>query len=151
MKSISEIINTALTETKNSIIANHIQAGQVTSGKTSGMFSVENVSMAGGQLYGWKYYQTYETGRKPGGMPPFKSIYDWAMSKTNISPDNEGAIFAIMNKIAKEGSSLYRKGGRKDIFTPPIQKLFDALPGELGRLLVDQFIEWVGTDQRKTF
>lgn len=158
MRSLSEIIGSALNETKKAIIANHIAAGQFTSGRTSGMLSVENVSMAGGQLFGWKWFQTWETGRGPTKNPTpcvptlREAIASYMQTKYGLSPKEAmRAAYPVAQKIHRFGNSLYRKGGRKDIFTPPIEKLFSTLPGEIGTLLINQVIEWVGTKARPSF
>jgi hypothetical protein len=97
--------------------------------------------MAGGQLWGFKFYRVWETGRKPGKRPPFNPIYQWVISKLSASPERrEGIAFAIMNKIAKDGTQLFQKGGRKDIFTPEFDKLGVRLTSDLGKLLMDMII-----------
>jgi hypothetical protein len=153
MKTISEIIREQLTRTKNDIIANHIAAGQLDSGRTSGLFEVANVSMSGGQLLGWQWYQVWETGRRPGKWPPRRAIIDWLQTKKGIGYESYGAsysseykrlesiAFLIQRKIGNEGSSLFRQGGRKDIFTPPFERLAENLPEELGNLLIETIIE----------
>ncbi len=142
MKSISDIITEQLTECQKSIVANHIAAGQVASGRTSGMFEVKNVSMSGGQLWGWKYMGVWETGRKKGGVPPHVPILMWVLNKLGLQGTEANSMaWAIQYKIAREGSSLHRSGGRKDIFTPPIEKLFNDLPNALGDLLIETIVQ----------
>ncbi len=138
MKSIAEIINEQLTECLKSITANHIAAGQWTTGKTIGMLEVQNVSNAGGQLWGWKFYQVWETGRMAGRWPPRQPIQEWVEKKLGrTGAEARSLAFLIQRKIGNEGSSLYRQGGRKDIFTPPIDKLFTELPEKIGDELLD--------------
>jgi hypothetical protein len=138
MKSISEIIQSALDQTKQSIIANHINAGQLTTGKTSGLFDIQNVSNTGGQLWGWQFMGVWETGRKPGKWPPRQPIQQWVEAKLGkTGSDAKSIAYLIQRKIGNEGSSLFRQGGRKDIFTPPIERLFNELPGQIGNELIN--------------
>jgi hypothetical protein len=142
MTSIAEIIKTQLTECHKSITANQISAGQIASGRTSSMWSVENVSIAGGQLWGFGFYRVWETGRKPGKWPPRNVIQSWVEQKLGkTGPEARSLAFLIARKIGTEGSSLFRKGGRKDIFTPPFEKLGEGLVDEIGNLLIETIVQ----------
>jgi hypothetical protein len=142
MKSISDIIKTELTECHKSITANQIAAGQIASGMTSRMWSVENCSIAGGQLWGFGFYRVWETGRKAGKWPPRAAILSWVQQKLGKTGSEANSLaFLIARKIGTEGSSLYRKGGRKDIFTPPFEKLGDNLADKIGNLLIETIVQ----------
>ena len=144
MKSIADIIKQELTECHKSITANHIAAGQLATGKTSNMFEVKGVSITGGQLWGFPFYQVWETGRKAGKMPPSSALLPWVQARFGVSGSEARSLaFLIARKIGEEGSALYRKGGRKDIFTPPFEKLYESLPDKLGDLLVEIVINQV--------
>lgn len=152
MNSVVEILRTNLIQCKDSIIANHIAVGQLTSGKTSGMFEVKNVSMMGGQLYGWQYYQTYETGRKPGRMPNYRTLIPWVEKKLGLSgAEARRAAYFITRKIERQGTSLFREGGRRDVFTPPIDRLFKKLPEELSTFMTDIIMNWTPTANRPNY
>jgi hypothetical protein len=75
-------------------------------------------------LYGRKYFAALETGSKPWAKqykhPPkpfVETIAEWMKDKgiTGVS------AYLVARKIMQEGSSLYRSGGRNDIFTPAMQ------------------------------
>ena len=141
MISITEILKSNLNKTKKGIIANHIAAGQMTSGKTSKMLEVENVNIAGGQLTGWKYSMVWETGRKPGKMPPIAGLKSWVELKLGLSgAEALGMAWGIAKKISQEGTKLHQSGGRKDIITNEVTKLADNLAKDLGNILTEQLV-----------
>lgn len=65
-----------------------------------------------GEIWARKYSEQLALGRMPGNRPPITPIERWVNVKLGIS-GNEGksVAFAIANKIAKEGTSWYQKGG----------------------------------------
>ena len=56
-------------------------------------------------------------------------ILEWASRKGIIPADMQPLSFAyvVARKIMNEGSKLYRQGGRKDIFTPEIERVEDEI------------------------
>ena len=63
----------------------------------------------------FNYIMTLENGRRPGKMPPVAPILAWVQSR-NITPDDisqESLAFLIARKIGREGSLLFRQGGKK--------------------------------------
>jgi len=80
------------------------------SGKSAQSLQIQEVKN-GGQLVGDDYFQQQITGRKPGKFPPIKSIQQWVDSK-GISPEGiskKSLAYAIANKIAKQGTDIYKK------------------------------------------
>lgn len=74
-----------------------------------------------GAIYARKFFKVVETGRRatPTKKPSREMIANitrWAKSR-GLGDD---AVWAIATKINKEGSELFKKGGRKDIFTPSL-------------------------------
>jgi hypothetical protein len=65
-----------------------------------------------------KYFTVLETGRKPGKQPPTDPIQRWIQSKriaTDIS--SRSLAYLIARKIGKEGSLLYRQGGKSGVIS----------------------------------
>lgn len=128
---IDTILREELEQLKNEIILRHEQAGQVASKKTRASFSVE-VSGNRGELWGNSYVGVLETGRKPGKVPyRFSDIIKrWAITKgltfSNEKDLNRFAYF-VSQKIATEGTKLYRSGMREDIFETPISQFTERI------------------------
>lgn len=124
------------------IKANHRRAGQVASGRTLRSIHVD-VTDDEGVLWGRKPFGTLETGRKGGRVPrDFRSIIrQWmrdkgihgtpipyvrkpsAKWKPKYTPQERGNMSlagAIAYRIRKEGTRLYRDGGRADIYSNEI-------------------------------
>ena len=121
---IEEMMREVFEQMRLDIIARHEQAGQVASGRTRDSLRSEIVpgmSSVTATLYGRKYFAALETGSKPWAKqyqhPPkpfVETIAEWMKDKgiTGVS------AYLVARKIMQEGSSLYRSGGRNDIFTP---------------------------------
>lgn len=113
--------------------------GTNASGRTSASLQVE-MREDGGQITGRRYFQGVEIGR-PGGRVPqnFRAIIrQWMMDKgiravpipykrqpseswqPKYTPEERGAMAmagAIAEKIRREGTRLFREGGRTDIYS----------------------------------
>lgn len=136
------IIGEELNELRRRIIEHHIAAGQRASGRTIRSLRVE-VNDSAGTLYGRKAFGVLETGRKAGPVPksfigvirqwivdkgiPYKPIpYVLVQSERwqpKYTPEERGLMSlagAIAYKIRNEGTSLYRGGGRDDIYSQEI-------------------------------
>ncbi len=65
-----------------------------------------------GIINGRKYTEQLVWGRRPGTRPPIAPLERWAQVKLGLSgAEAKGAAFAIANKIAKEGTEIYKDGG----------------------------------------
>lgn len=65
-----------------------------------------------GVISGRKYSEQLVWGRKPGRRPPISPLVRWAEAKLGLSGQHAvSAAFAISNKIAKEGTEIYKEGG----------------------------------------
>lgn len=138
------IIGEELNELRRRIIEHHISAGQKASGRTANSLHVE-VNDDAGTLYGRKAFGVLETGRKAGPVPksfvgvirqwiidkgiPYKPIpYVLVPSERwtpKYTPEERGLrslAGAIAYKIRKEGTVLFRAGGRDDIYSQEIPK-----------------------------
>lgn len=67
------------------------------------------------------YIYVLETGRKPGKMPPVSKIESWIEARgVSFEKTVNSSAWAISVTIAKEGTKLFRQGGRRDIITPVV-------------------------------
>lgn len=74
-----------------------------------------------------KYFTVLETGRKPGKQPPLDPILSWIKAKS-ISTDisDKSLAYLIARKIGKEGSLLYRQGGKSGVISEFINAQYIA-------------------------
>lgn len=95
-------------------------------------------------VYGRPFVWGVETGRGPrkssSNQNMMQNIREW-MDVRNIGTDlsearRESLARYITYKINKEGSQLYKSGGRKDIISNVID---DSLIGQISKLVMDQF------------
>lgn len=140
IRDIEVMLTEVFEQAKRDIIANHERAGQVASGKTRDSLSVEVTSdstSATATMYGRKYFAALETGSAPWKKqykhPPrpfVETIAKWMADK-----GIEGvSAYLVARKIMREGSKLYRDGGRKDIFTPVMEDIEQRIDAELSSL-----------------
>ena len=134
------ILQEELEALRLSIIGNHLKAGQKASGRTAASLRVE-VSEDSGTLWGRNAFGVLETGRKAGRVPKdFQGIImQWMRDKGihaapipyltdrphKYTPQQRGELrmsYLIARKIRKEGTRLFRSGGRSDIYTPEVEK-----------------------------
>ena len=149
----SVILTEELEALKNKIIAQHFGAGQKASGRTAASLRVE-VTEEEGTLYGRSPFGTLETGRKPGKVPQgFQAIIRKWMADKGINaepipyktdrphkytPQERGNLslsYLIARKIRREGTSLFRKGGRADIYSNVIPEATERIKGRIVELL----------------
>lgn len=123
---------------------NLASTGTNASGRTSQSLRVV-MTDTGGQIWGRRYFRGTEQGRAGGKVPHnFQSIIrQWILDKgltiqaiqykrkpsanwqPKYTPEERGLrqmASAIARTIEKSGTSLYRSGGRKDIFTNVIEE-----------------------------
>lgn len=123
---------------------NLASTGTNASGRTSASLRVV-MTNTGGQIWGRRYFRGVEQGRAGGRVPRnFRSIIrQWILDKgitpsaipykrkhsakwqPKYTPEERGLrqmASAIAHTIEKSGTSLYRKGGRTDIFTNVIEE-----------------------------
>lgn len=124
---IKSILYRALHEAKTRIQQNLATTGTNASGKTSRSLEVV-VDENSGTLFGRQAFGTVETGRRAGRVPYgfTEIIYQWMQDKgvhaksigrsSQRSADRSMA-YHIAKKIEREGSKLYREGGRVDIYS----------------------------------
>lgn len=122
------ILEYELNTFKQRVIENHIRAGQKASGRTISSLRVE-ITSDGGIVWGRKPFATLETGRKGGKAPRgfYKIIYDWIIDKGLIFEKPKSVAYLIARKITREGSKLYRDGGRDDIYSKEIERTIQSV------------------------
>ncbi len=150
---VSVILTEELEALKKKIIAQHLGAGQKASGRTAASLRVE-VTEEEGTLYGRSPFGTLETGRNPGKVPQgFRTIIRKWMADKGIeaepipyktdrphkyTPQERGNLslsYLIARKIKREGTSLFRKGGRADIYSNVIPAATERIKSRVVELL----------------
>lgn len=131
-----KVIQEELEDLKRRIIANHERAGQVASGRTRASLRVE-VGEDRGTLWGKSPFGILETGRKPGKVPKgfYYIILQWVKDK-GISVENPKTFaYFVSRKIAREGTELFRSGGRADIYSNEIPATIENIGNRIVGLI----------------
>ena len=130
-----ELVASELEALKQRIIENHRNAGQVASGRTITSLKVE-ITEDGGVLWGRSAFGTLETGRKGGKVPAgfWKIIRQWMDDKGIQVEKPDSFAYLVARKIAKEGTQLFRNGGRSDIYSPEVKDTVERVSDGIGIL-----------------
>lgn len=150
--SIAQILTEELGSLKARIINNIRATGQWASGKTAASMSV-NVSGSIGELVGRRAFGTLETGRRGGRVPRnFAAIiYEWMQAKgvhadpipyktsrphkyTEQERGDRTMAYFIAKTIRRDGTRLYREGGRDDVYSREIPAAIDRINARLSRI-----------------
>lgn len=141
IQDIEAMLQEVFEQAKRDIIANHERAGQVASGKTRDSLSVEvssDITSATATMYGRKYFAALETGSAPWKKqykhPPRPFVETIAKWMTDKGIEGVSA-YLVARKIMREGSRLYRDGGKQDIFTPVMEDIEERIDAELSSIL----------------
>lgn len=132
---VMELVASELEVLKQRIIENHRNAGQVASGRTIASLKVE-ITEDGGVLWGRSAFGTLETGRKGGKVPAgfWKIIRQWMDDKGIQVEKPDSFAYLVARKIAREGTQLFRNGGRSDIYSPEVKDTVDRVSDGIGIL-----------------
>lgn len=140
IRDIEVMLQEVFEQAKRDIIANHERAGQVASGKTRDSLSVEvtsDTTSATATMYGRKYFAALETGSHPWKKqykhPPKPFVETIAKWMTDKGIEGVSA-YLVARKIMREGSKLYRDGGRQDIFTPVMEDIEQRIDAQLSSI-----------------
>ena len=157
MQNIQDIIVSSLDELIDEIKTNSTRAGQVATGKT--LKSLESVVPSEGgltyaaQLLARPFFGTLETGSGPARRKGTdkereafrRSLEEWCrvrgFPKSGLSDEQlKRAAERLRWYLLRYGSRLYRRGGRKDIFTPAVESFEDRLSNGLLSLFETEVI-----------
>lgn len=138
---ISAIIQKTLEKWKDEIVGNYEKSGEKTTGKTGEEFEVKMYEN-GGRLLGASYVYVLESGRgetKKGGDGSVRNrIKKWIKDKGVFNYSNEKELeslsWAISKMIHKEGTQLFREGGRDDIYSNVLTE--NAIDDLLNRIAI---------------
>ena len=145
----SAILVEELEALKKEIIENHLRAKQKASGRTSESLRVETDENSA-TLFGRGFFDVLETGRKGGKVPyNFQTIIrQWMQDKGikarpieyktdrphKYTPQERGErtlAFFIARNIRKNGTALFRSGGRQDIYSNAVTKAIKRIKERL--------------------
>ena len=132
----SRILSDEGNKTINGIAASIIKNGQNASGKTIQNLH-EEVSPNELIIWGNEYI---EKGTPPNSGLVFNTLYFWSQyKKMSFGSNKERFFFArnTTNKINQEGSLLFRKGGRKDVYSDKVQPLIEHISERVGKEIVN--------------
>lgn len=149
--SIGQILAEELGSLKAAITNNIRTTGQWASGATAASMQV-HVTGDTGELLGRRAFGTLETGRGPGRVPRnmVDIIYEWMQHKgihgtpmpyrrpgphkwpTSQVRGDMSLAGAISHNIAMYGTSLYRNGGRDDVYSRAIPETVARINARLG-------------------
>ena len=131
-----KVVQEELESLKKRIIDNHLRAGQKASGRTIASMHVE-ASDDGGVLFGRRAFGTLETGRRGGRVPKgfYHIILQWVRDKGIQVEKPKTFAYFVSKKIAREGTSLFRQGGRDDIYSNEIPKTTESVLSRITGLL----------------
>lgn len=148
----TELLNERLTWLAEQIRQNHIDAGQVASGKLRDSI-VAIVDDQGDRISGHvdalSYIESIEQGNPPWETIPTKEAkdghtYDYVpkwfadaigqwMSDKGIQETKEWNRYAVAWKIIHDGTLLYREGGRSDIYSEVTAAVAKEIADELAK------------------
>ena len=149
---ISAIVNDCISDIKR----NSRAAGQVATGRTLKTLESEVISYGDAYtaiIWGAAYLGTLETGRgkaRTAGTPEqqrefVRNLAEWCRVRGIHTDFNETQMenFAryLKGRINTSGTQLYRKGGRKDIITPAVEKMIARIDEEVAKELGAEVIE----------
>lgn len=148
IQSPSSVLRVNLEGLRERIIANMDAAGQRASGRTAESLRVEVTQMGTqltGTLYGRAFFGALETGSRPWRnqykRPPrwfVEILGEWIRAKGLTLSE-----WAVAYKLMREGSKLYRDGGRADIYSGEIPSAIDTIGKQLIALYDYQITETI--------
>ena len=152
MPEIFEIVNANGIELINNIRANLGSTGTNATLRTSQSLRIEvkndglKVNM---KLFGREFFNTVETGRKPTpDKKPSKEFIENLKPWLAARGIDEKAVWAIATKINKQGTKLWKAGGREDILQPAVDTFVNNVSQQLLDSAADNFqikireLEW---------
>ena len=132
----SQELSRELAALRQRITDNMREAGEWATGKTAESMVVEirdESDLTRGLLYGRAFFGALETGSRPWAKPTkrvpraFANTIQEGINAKNLDLN----AWAVADTIRHEGSSLYRRGGRSDIYSNEIPVTLDNLAERL--------------------
>jgi hypothetical protein len=158
---VSQILNEEMGTLRTTIINNIRATGQWASGKTAASMAVM-VSGSIGELVGRRAFGTLETGRRGGRVPRnfMGIIYDWMQAKgvhaepipyktsrphkyTEQERGDRTMAYFIAKTIRRDGTRLYREGGRDDVYSRVIPTTIERINSRLSGIYVAAVTEQI--------
>lgn len=144
MPEIFDILNEEGNKLINDIRANLQTSGQNATLTTSNSLRIE-IKQEGTKhnmkLFGRPFFMTVQTGRKPTpDKKPSKAMIDNIRVWAEARGLNENAVWAIATNIQKEGTKLWRAGGRTDIVDPAVDDFINNVSHDLLKSGSDDFV-----------
>lgn len=91
-------------------------------------------------VFGKPYFAVVETGRKPTpDKKPSRAMIENIKEWVNARGKPESMVWAIATKINKEGTELWKKGGRTDIYTDLKEGFADRIFAEAVENLASEY------------
>lgn len=133
---IKDILFEEIERTRLEMISSMKINDQYVTGKTAASLHTETTDDSG-ILYGADYFDTLETGISPfqANMYPFRPYFT-GVDKWMMLRGIDGDPMFVINKHRKEGSVLFRAGGRTDVFTNKV----NPLTQRIGQRLTNRFV-----------
>jgi hypothetical protein len=144
MPEIFNVIQSEAIQLVGNTRSNISATGQNATGETANSLRVQ-VTQEGNkyrmQLFGRPFFRTIETGRRPTpDKKPSREMVDNIRAWCDARGINESAAWAIATKINKQGTYLWRQGGRRDVITPAIDVFLNDVSAELLESQADSFV-----------
>jgi len=102
------------------------------SGRTRDSIRVETTAESG-RIFGRQAFHVLERGRAGGKVPKgfYHIILDWAKQK-GIQVDNiKSFAYLTAQKIAREGTAIFRQGGKSDVYSDKIPATVETINKQL--------------------
>lgn len=108
----NEVLFYALNEVINVLIRKYDELGLRASSEWAESLEVRIDNSIAGTILGTEYTEQLVHGRESGTPPPIDPIQKWVQNKLGITGKRGRSIaFAVANKIGKEGTEIFKKGG----------------------------------------
>lgn len=144
MPEIFKVIQSDGIDLMNNIRINLGRTGATATNETGNSLRIE-INQEGTKykmrMFGRPFFMTVETGRKPTPeKKPSREFIDRIRLWCDARGIDESAAWAIATKINKQGTALWRSGGREDRVTPAVNEFQSEVSEHLLDAAADQFV-----------
>lgn len=135
------VMENALAKAISALITKYEQLGMKATGKwADGLEAVADGNT--GIIKGYHYTEQLVQGREPGKNPPIKPLEQWVTAKFGLTGKQATSMaFAVSNKIAKDGTTWYQKGGSDLLEILEDPEVINTFYTEIGRHLTIEITE----------